>query len=63
MNRGSYAQFEGDIYDCMLETNGLAYLNWDFLYENNNNTMPYKVIYSANFDGSVCSYIESEFYK
>ena len=63
MNRGSYAQFEGEIYDCMLETNGLAYLSWDFLYENNNNTMPYKVIYSANFDDSVCSYMESEFYN
>tara|TARA_B100001093_G_scaffold185108_3_gene177922 strand:+ start:18319 stop:18879 length:561 start_codon:yes stop_codon:yes gene_type:complete len=61
MNRGTYAQFEGEIYDCMLETNGLAYLSWDFFYENKNNTMPYKVIYSANFDDSICSFMQSEF--
>ena len=61
MNRGTYAQFEGEIYDCMLKTNGLAYLSWDFFYENMNNTMPYKVIYSVDFSDSNCSFMKSEF--
>lgn len=50
MNRGSYAQYEGLIYNCIEMGKGTASLSWEFLYETNTNTMPYGVIYKAVYD-------------
>ena len=49
VNEGMFAQFEGDIYNCMKKANN-GVLEWEFIYENSDRTMPDKVKYSAVFD-------------
>ena len=49
INQGVFAQFEGDIYECMEKANN-GVLEWEFMYENCDRTMPDKVKYSATFD-------------
>jgi len=61
INRGSYAQFEGDIYDCMKTGATLGHLSWEFYYENTNHTMPNSVKYAATFDGGNCTTLSSLF--
>jgi hypothetical protein len=61
VNRGIYAQFEGDIYDCMQNGTNMGYLSWDFFYENEDHTMPNSVKYTAKFDGGSCGTISSTF--
>ena len=61
INRGEYAQFEGDIYNCLYENTEYAYLEWVFYYESNNHTMPYQVKYSAEFTNSDCDDLYSIF--
>lgn len=61
INRGSYAQFEGDIYDCIKSGATIGHLSWVFYYENNNHTMPNSVKYIATFDGGSCKTISSLF--
>lgn len=61
VNRGSYAQFEGTIYDCMKSGATLGTLQWKFTYDNAEKTMPSGVIYSAQFDGGTCESISSQF--
>ena len=61
VNRGIYAQFEGDIYDCMKNGAITGYLSWDFFYETNNHTMPNSVKYAATFHGGSCETISSTF--
>ena len=63
INRGEYAQFEGDIYNCLYENTEYAYLEWVFYYESNNRTMPNKVKYSAEFTNSDCDDLYSIFSK
>lgn len=59
INEGVFSQFEGKIYDCIVET---AYLEWEFFYESEAHTMPNKVIYSAEFDDlSSCESLSDEF--
>ena len=60
INRGSYAQFEGFIYDCIQNGAEKSILNWKFYYENEK-TMPYKVLYDADFIGGTCKNTSSEF--
>jgi len=60
INRGSYAQFEGDIYDCM-RTSSKGYLNWVFNYPGSQHTQPNQVIYSAEFENSTCGSLYQEF--
>lgn len=53
INRGTYSQFEGYIYNYIQKINNSAKLTWVFFY-NENATMPYMVNYSAYFmDGYV----------
>ena len=61
INRGIYAQFEGDIYDCMKNGATTGHLSWEFSYENNERTMPYSVKYMAKFDGGDCDPLSSLF--
>jgi len=60
VNRGSYAQFEDSIYDCV-EGGAAAYLTWDFTYETTENTKPYKVKYTASFTGGSCEDLSETF--
>ena len=55
MNRGSYAQFEGAIYDC-INTGGAtkAALSWTFNYASTSQTKPTGVTYKAVFTGGSC---------
>jgi len=50
MNRGTYAQFEGKIYDYMNTGVQLGNLSWIFYYESDKHTMPNVVNYTASFD-------------
>jgi hypothetical protein len=61
INQGIFAQFEGQIYDCMQKGGEVGYLSWDFLYENTEHTMPYRVIYKASFSNPICSDLEGDF--
>jgi hypothetical protein len=60
-NRGSYAQFEGDIYNCMKSGAKLGSLQWKFTYDNVEKTMPSGVVYSAQFEEGTCKSISSQF--
>jgi hypothetical protein len=53
INRGIYAQFEGQIYECT-KTTKTASLSWKFTYPSASKTMPSKVVYSATFDAGTC---------
>mmetsp|Transcript_14468 Transcript_14468/g.19818 ORF Transcript_14468/g.19818 Transcript_14468/m.19818 type:complete len:188 (-) Transcript_14468:232-795(-) len=55
INRGSYAQFEGVIYDC-IKTGGAtsAALSWTFSYSSSTQTKPIGVTYKAVFTGGSC---------
>lgn len=61
VNRGIYAQFEGDIYDCMQSGARSGLLSWEFNYETPERTMPTTVNYSATFDGGNCTTMSSLF--
>jgi len=54
INRGTYAQFEGDIYDCIKNGANSGFLSWEFYYDNDEHTMPNSVKYVAKFDGGSC---------
>lgn len=60
INQGIYNQFEGKIYDCMLNST-MGYLEWKFYYETNENTQPYQLSYYAKFEDSPCEPLYSEF--
>jgi hypothetical protein len=60
-NRGPYAQFEGNIYDCMKTGASIGYLSWVFYYESVDHTQPYSVLYNANFEGGTCKSLRSQF--
>jgi len=61
INRGTYAQFEGDIYECMKDGATMGHLSWVFYYENPERTMPNSVKYVASFDGGSCKTLSSLF--
>lgn len=61
VNRGIYAQFEGDIYNCIHSGARTAQLSWEFNYDSIERTMPSTVKYSAIFDGGNCTTISSLF--
>ena len=60
INRGSYAQFEGDIYDCM-QSSSQGFLTWEFIYPGSQYTQPTHVKYSATFADSTCGSLYEEF--
>lgn len=61
INRGSYAQFEGDIYDCIDGGASSALLSWTFYYESSTHTKPNKVDYAATFTGGPCTSLSQTF--
>ena len=61
INRGSYAQFEGNIYDCMINGANTGTLNWEFTYKNTTETKPVGVQYDATFDGGSCTTLSQSF--
>ena len=61
INRGAYAQFEGNIYECMKSGATTGHLSWEFYYESIEHTMPNEVKYVATFDGGTCKAINSVF--
>lgn len=61
VNRGSYAQFENDIYDCIKGGASSGSLAWTFTYESTSHTKPYKVSYSATFVGGPCNSLNQVF--
>ena len=61
INRGSYAQFEGNIYDCMVSGASSGTLSWNFTYKNTTETKPVGVQYDAVFDGGYCTTLSSSF--
>jgi hypothetical protein len=62
INRGSYAQFEDSIYQC-ITTKGVSYadLSWIFLYTSTSRTKPDSVKYDVKFTGGTCSSISKIF--
>lgn len=60
-NRGTYAQFEGDIYDCIQSGATKGTLQWKFLYDDSEKTMPSGVVYNAAFQGGTCNSMSSQF--
>lgn len=60
INQGIYNQFEGKIYDCLLNST-MGYLEWTFLYASYENTQPYQVSYYAKFEDSPCEPLYDEF--
>ena len=60
INRGSYAHFENDIYECMMSGAKSGFLQWKFTNKTNH-TMPYQVDYQADFENGNCTHIQSQF--
>ena len=61
VNRGAYAQYESNIYHCMLDGAKVGNIEWQFLYTNSTRTKPHTVIYSVSFDGGSCESLTSTF--
>ena len=62
VNRGAYAQYENQIYDC-IKTGGAssAALSWTFQYSSSTRTKPSKVTYTAVFTGGSCGKLSQSF--
>jgi len=61
VNRGTYAQFENSIYQCVNDGAKSANLHWKFMYSNETQTKPDSVEYSASFSGGECTDLSSVF--
>jgi hypothetical protein len=61
INRGVWAQFEGNIYDCIKGGASSASLSWTFYYETTEHTKPYKATYSATYIGGSCVKVSETF--
>ena len=61
VNRGAYAQFEAQIYDCIKGGASSASLSWTFQYSSSTRTKPSKVTYEAVFTGGDCSKLSQSF--
>ena len=56
INRGSYAQYEGTIYDCVMNQGASsAKLSWTFTYSDSTRTKPSGVTYKADYSGGKCA--------
>lgn len=60
VNRGGYAQYEDQIYDCVMG-GASAKLSWTFTYQSTSHTKPYKVKYVADYTGGSCADSTQEF--
>ena len=61
VNRGAFAQFEGDIYECVAEGASSASLSWSFEYSSTERTKPDTVTYTAKFTGGSCETLSEVF--
>lgn len=61
INRGSYAQFEDTIYQCIIKGVNYADLYWTFTYASTNQTKPIKVSYRVVYTGGNCTSIQKDF--
>lgn len=62
INRGAYAQYEGQIHDCItMYGASKAALKWSFTYESSTKTKPIGVHYTATFTGGTCSALSQDF--
>jgi hypothetical protein len=61
INRGTWAQFEDNIYDCIKGGASSASLSWQFTYESTSHTKPYKATYSVTYSGGSCSAVSASF--
>jgi hypothetical protein len=61
MNRGVYAQFESNIYDCIVSGATNATLNWRFYYPDTTHTKPNSLKYEAIFEGGDCTNLSKSF--
>ena len=61
VNRGIFASFEENIYDCVNNGKVTASLYWEFFYNKSSNTRPYQLYYNATFTGGDCDFIEEVF--
>jgi hypothetical protein len=57
VNRGAYAQYENDIFDCVNEgsASASASLSWKFNYADSSRTKPDTVQYTADFSDTQCT--------
>lgn len=56
VNRGAYAQYEGTIYDCIMNQGASsAKLSWTFTYADSTRTKPNGVTYKADYTGGKCA--------
>lgn len=52
VNRGEWAQYEGDIYDCLDSGSAdSAKLSWKFVYDKTTDTKPISATYSVDYSG------------
>ncbi len=61
INRGAYAQFEDDIYDCIVAGAQSARLEWSFVYVDGTRTKPKSVTYTVTYTGGNCPNRSQEF--
>lgn len=61
INRGAWAQFEGNIYNCIKNGASSASLSWKFTYESTSHTKPYIATYSVSYNGGSCSSVSETF--
>jgi hypothetical protein len=62
VNRGAYAQYEGQIHDCItIHGASKAALKWTFSYKSTAYTKPIGVHYTATFTGGTCSNLSMDF--
>jgi hypothetical protein len=55
INRGSWAQYENDIYDCITKFGATsASLAWSFIYESDAHTKPMNATYKVSYQGGSC---------
>lgn len=60
VNRGAYAQYEDQIYDCV-KAGKSGSLSWTFTYASSTRTKPQTVDYKATFSGSTCTSLTQSF--
>lgn len=62
VNRGSYAQFEDGIYQCIMNKGATAAdLYWSFVYSSTTRTKPKSVTYRVKYTGGSCADISKDF--
>lgn len=62
INRGSWAQFENNIYDCInIYGATSATLSWSFIYSSSTRTKPDQATYKVSYNGGTCANLSQTF--